>query len=674
MQAYYDCPPSCGAGETCILDLVPSFGTLLEQHLSKSIAGYPGTSCQVLQETSPIDSSNSNDSEGGSKGGSIGASNTDNLPDSFFLIPDGCPFDCQNGGKCMSIFGGLSYSCLCVEPFWGSECEINGQVDPCPLDCSSIVSTDSLQIGNDNDLSQSRPGAFCVEPPSNSVVENGDVDQTCVFCEELSDEDEPNCEDLSECKNDGVCKIDYLFTTNITSTDPSEGDEAKVQRPLKCSSTITTSIDGIDGSEKQTYWEDLSPYKLSCDCQPGFQGETCEEIDVCGGGCKNDGYCISKDTPGDKFGDDDLWNFDTDDSNFNDDLDNDLNDNYYPNDDGQDDPSIQNDDDDDDSYDGDLNDIILESDCTCESGDCDQTKCGEGASCTGGMCDQNYLISPMCSGGKCSQRHTGNPTCIGGDCDQTSAVGATCTGSDCFYDDIEAQTMEPNTGTMTPGFEPFCSCEYGYFGDQCQHKITAICLFGEFSLNQLIHEFCLKADGLCPLDLGDKFCANDGTCGDIEDIILPTLPNLNNTFSCTCSSDFEGVHCEVAKTEAPSAGPTTKELPTIEPTLPSRSSHLQRKFYTSLVLVLPFIFDCFQKETSSKIENEVYTTNQDTKAIFNCKQGQVAFCRTTSNERKRDREMIIWKARPLYKLILAKKKTRIQFVLHLASCIIHIYI
>ena len=90
---------------------------------------------------------------------------------------------------------------------------------------------------------------------------------------------------------------------------------------------------------------------------------------------------------------------------------------------------------------------------------------------------------------------------------------ATCAGSDCFQDNIEAQTIEPSTGTVSPGFEPFCSCEYGYFGDLCQHTITTICLFDELGYNQLIHEICLKVGALCPLVIGGRFCTNGGTCG-----------------------------------------------------------------------------------------------------------------------------------------------------------------
>jgi hypothetical protein len=243
------------------------------------------------------------------------------------------------------------------------------------------------------DASEPRQDAFCVESPDG--VDDVD-DQTCVHCEEIPQEDEPNCGGLLECKNGGVCKIDYQFT-RVIATDSSESNDATTERPLKCSSTVTMPI---DENTSESVWMDLPPYVISCDCPLGFQGENCEEIDVCGG-CQNDGYCISKDTPGDYFSTDDIFNFDADNSNFNDDDDNVfLDDGVY--DGGNDDDSIDS---------PVFSDSDSDSDCTCYNGKCDQTQCGTAASCIGGMCNQDYLVSPMCSGGKCSQRHTIKATC-----------------------------------------------------------------------------------------------------------------------------------------------------------------------------------------------------------------------------------------------------------------------
>ena len=88
--------------------------------------------------------------------------------------------------------------------------------------------------------------------------------------------------------------------------------------------------------------------------------------------------------------------------------------------------------------------------------------------------------------------------------------------------------MKAQTMTMAPSFEPFCSCGYGYFGDLCQHTMTTICLFDEYNFNQLLHEFCLKAGAeFCPLDVGDRFCTNGGTCGNIDNMMPDSIMTDN---------------------------------------------------------------------------------------------------------------------------------------------------
>ena len=369
----YTCNPKCDIGETCVPDLSPSVSTLLAYRHAGTV---PFFRCQTtLAETNQVGNKDFDDDF--------------ILPEEILLSSNGCPYDCQNGGKCISIFGGLSFACICVGPYWGSVCELNGLEDACELDCSSIVESSG------DDASQPRKGAFCVESPENDA--NSVEDQTCVHCKEISHEDEPSCDDLIECKNGGICKIDYQFVSAMDS-DPSKGNAATSGRPLKCSSTTSTPIEGT--TSIQSVWMDLPPYTLSCDCLPGFQGVTCEEVDVCGTGCQNSGYCISEDTPGDNFSFDDFFDFNTDDLLYDDDFfvddDDNFNDDYT-------------------NFDND-NDLFFpahssEVDCTCVEGHCNQTLCGAGASCTGGICIQDNLISPMCSGGKCSQRHTRNPSC-----------------------------------------------------------------------------------------------------------------------------------------------------------------------------------------------------------------------------------------------------------------------
>lgn len=66
----------------------------------------------------------------------------------------------------------------------------------------------------------------------------------------------------------------------------------------------------------------------------------------------------------------------------------------------------------------------------------------------------------------------------------------------------------------------------------------------------------------------------------------------NGVFSCDCPRGFDGVHCEVVNTQAPSAGPTI-QLPTeIELVSPSTSASLPRKWHT-LVFVVPFVVFSF---------------------------------------------------------------------------------
>jgi hypothetical protein len=43
--------------------------------------------------------------------------------------------------------------------------------------------------------------------------------------------------------------------------------------------------------------------------------------------------------------------------------------------------------------------------------------------------------------------------------------------------------------------------------------MTTICIPGF----QVIHDYCMKVGGFCPLDMdlvGERFCANGGACGD----------------------------------------------------------------------------------------------------------------------------------------------------------------
>jgi len=513
------------------------------------------------------------------------------------LSTEGCAFECQNEGTCISVLGGMSYACICPEPFWGTLCEFDGSKEPCDLDCSSIITDGSFEP----------KGGFCVESPQ--TLDEYDDTQACVSCQELPEEKDL-CENQINCLNGGDCKVKYLFVDAGT-----EGNEAPTDRSWQCYSSDSMTQEGSDGIVSRShYWMEIPTYALYCECPKGFQGEFCEEIEVCGG-CQNDGYCVSEHSPiGDDFfnfnplastGDNDdhtstnvyigvhddfthdapgdrIFNLSFD---FDDDF---LSDNDLFNFSFSDDDNLFN-----FSFDFDDNELFGEDDdflnstgevhCTCLFGGCDQSKCGHGAACFGGSCNQNGLIGPTCWSGKCTQRNTTDASCFGGGCDQTNAVGSSCFRKDCFRD--ESNDLS----------QPFCKCKYGYFGDHCQYLITTLCMLdGSGNSLQGMHEFCLRVNEFCFLPDTNMFCANEGTCGNFRSVPSVTQQIGNEPFSCDCPSGFEGVHCESPITEAPSLRPSNQptsmapvQITSSPPTNPS-SAVLPRTCWHSLVFVVPF--------------------------------------------------------------------------------------
>eukprot|EP00537_Pseudo-nitzschia_pungens_P014345 CAMPEP_0172386852 /NCGR_PEP_ID=MMETSP1061-20121228/4302_1 /TAXON_ID=37318 /ORGANISM="Pseudo-nitzschia pungens, Strain cf. pungens" /LENGTH=399 /DNA_ID=CAMNT_0013116351 /DNA_START=488 /DNA_END=1683 /DNA_ORIENTATION=- len=303
----------CSPGGRCMLDAIPSFGVLFGDNTSGQASvrcdcfdGFSGPLCdrKLVVGTSNGADHETFDGDGISNEVSndiIDDNNDTALFDDFFLRLTGdCPFECQNGGQCLSVYGGITYACVCPMPFWGSQCEFDSLREPCELDCSNIP------IG-----SIPREGAFCVDSPQN--IGPGDS-HTCVHCQEIPIEDEPICENKINCLNGGICKVKYLFV------DATEGNETSTSRPFTCSATVSVSSGGVGEIDSVfSFWEEKSPYKLECDCPIGFQGEFCEEIDLCGG-CHNNGYCISEDTPGDlNMTDDFYFGHDDDDDDDDDD-------------------------------------------------------------------------------------------------------------------------------------------------------------------------------------------------------------------------------------------------------------------------------------------------------------------------------------------------------------------
>lgn len=87
--------------------------------------------------------------------------------------------------------------------------------------------------------------------------------------------------------------------------------------------------------------------------------------------------------------------------------------------------------------------------CQCGTGydyGCDQRKCGIGATCLQGHCNQDGLDSPTCDGGDCSQINATNASCEPGNCCPPLADG-TCLKSvaaDCIGEDVRVYSCSSN--------------------------------------------------------------------------------------------------------------------------------------------------------------------------------------------------------------------------------------
>lgn len=141
--------------------------------------------------------------------------------------------------------------------------------------------------------------------------------------------------------------------------------------------------------------------------------------------------------------------------------------------------------------------------------DCSSTVCEHG-SCIDGdcQCDPNY------TGADCSLFFE---TCEDGE--------RTCfNGSEC----VRSNDRDPNTNAYTY----YCDCTKAYgsspfAGLQCEEAATS---------------YCVEGDGGTTSKYA--FCTNGGIC---ERIVVDGTPHPG----CKCSDDFEGIHCQYLKGQAP---------------------------------------------------------------------------------------------------------------------------
>ena len=106
------------------------------------------------------------------------------------------------------------------------------------------------------------------------------------------------------------------------------------------------------------------------------------------------------------------------------------------------------------------------------------------------------------------------------------------------------------------------------------HPIDRAGVSSIFAFGRISHEQCRISQIFTSLFIF-HFCVNFSFSSD--------------EFSCVCPIGFEGVHCEIINTGAPSLEPTTKQPTTIEPTSSSPSTPFPRKWYPLVVFIVPFV-------------------------------------------------------------------------------------
>ncbi|OEU21526.1 hypothetical protein FRACYDRAFT_267941 [Fragilariopsis cylindrus CCMP1102] len=94
----------------------------------------------------------------------------------------------------------------------------------------------------------------------------------------------------------------------------------------------------------------------------------------------------------------------------------------------------------------------------------------------------------------------------------------------------------------------------------------------------------MNAGGFCPLDMdivGERFCANGGTCG------------VND---CDCPDGFEGANCELAQvstTSSPTSSPPTTDEPSSGAATPLHVARMVLGSWHIFALAIPSAIFCY---------------------------------------------------------------------------------
>ncbi|CAL8126422.1 unnamed protein product [Orchesella dallaii] len=186
---------------------------------------------------------------------------------------------CRNGGKCNNLIA--DYNCTCVLGYEGTDCEVN--IDECELDpCQN--------------------NGVCIDLVNDYACNCDDTGFIGHDCENNVDD----CES-DPCRNNGTC-IDGIKDYNCRCFDGYNGTNCEID-VNECDSTPCLN-NGVchEKSVRDNYvlpsfvhrnltFDYATAVGYICDCQPGFEGETCQtDIDECApernpNACNGHGLC-----------------------------------------------------------------------------------------------------------------------------------------------------------------------------------------------------------------------------------------------------------------------------------------------------------------------------------------------------------------------------------------------